>query len=51
MFKAKDILVPVDFSERSTAAAEHAVSMAERFDSNLTFVHVIPRTPYGHSHS
>lgn len=46
MFSPKTILVPVDFSDRSNAAAEHANVMAKRFGSNLIFVHVIPRTPY-----
>jgi nucleotide-binding universal stress UspA family protein len=46
MFQAKMIMVPVDFSERSLLAAEHAVTMAGQFDSHLLFVHVIPPSPY-----
>ncbi|MCB9385900.1 MAG: universal stress protein [Bryobacterales bacterium] len=42
------ILVPVDFSERSTAAAEHAVAMAAKFDSELIFLHAVPPGPYEH---
>ncbi len=48
MFALKKILVPVDFSERSTAAAEHAAVMAERFDAELIFLHVVPPGPYEH---
>lgn len=44
----RKILVPVDFSERSTAAAEHAAAMAARFDSELIFQHVVPPGPYEH---
>jgi len=46
MLQLKTILVPVDFSERSKAAAEHAVLMAKRFDSDLIFVHVMPHSPF-----
>jgi nucleotide-binding universal stress UspA family protein len=46
MLKLKQILVPVDFSGRSVAAARQAVSLAERFDARLTFAHVIDRLPY-----
>jgi nucleotide-binding universal stress UspA family protein len=48
MFALKKILVPVDFSERSTAAAEHAAVMAGRFNSELIFQHVVPPGPYEH---
>ena len=48
MFALKKILVPVDFSERSTAAAEHAAVMAKRFDAELIFQHVVPPGPYEH---
>ena len=48
MLKLQKILVPVDFSERSTAAAEHAVVMAERFNSELIFLHAVPPGPYEH---
>jgi nucleotide-binding universal stress UspA family protein len=46
MLNLETILVPVDFSERSTAAAEHAVALARRFHSKLIFVHSIPPSPY-----
>jgi len=45
MLKIQKILAPVDFSERSTAAARHAVALAHRFDSKLVFLHVIPSPP------
>jgi nucleotide-binding universal stress UspA family protein len=38
----RKILAPIDFSNRSTAAARHAVALAQRFDSELVFLHVIP---------
>jgi nucleotide-binding universal stress UspA family protein len=40
MLQLKTILVPIDFSDRSRATAEHAVHMANRFQSNLILVHV-----------
>jgi nucleotide-binding universal stress UspA family protein len=40
------ILVPIDFSERSMAAAEHAGVLASRFGSKLVFLHVVPVSPY-----
>ena len=46
MDKLKTILVPVDFSERSVAAAEHAAVLAKRFDSNLIVLHVVPPNAY-----
>lgn len=46
MLKLETILTPVDFSERSIAAAEHAVALARRFHSKLIFAHVIPPYPY-----
>jgi nucleotide-binding universal stress UspA family protein len=45
MLTLQKILVPIDFSERSVAAARHAVALAHRFDSQLTFLHVIPSPP------
>lgn len=38
----KRILVPVDFSDHSVAAVEHAVSLAEKFGADLSVIHVIP---------
>jgi nucleotide-binding universal stress UspA family protein len=46
MFSIKTILTPLDFSERSTAAAEHSAVMASRFDASLIFLHVIPSSAY-----
>jgi nucleotide-binding universal stress UspA family protein len=46
MLNLETILTPVDFSERSTAAAEHAVALARRFHSKVIFAHVIPPLPY-----
>jgi nucleotide-binding universal stress UspA family protein len=46
MLRLKKILVPVDFSERSGAAAKRAVLLAARFDAQLIFAHVIDRFPY-----
>lgn len=43
MFRVKHILVPVDFSVRCSAAANHAVYLAKHFDAKLTFLHVIDR--------
>ncbi|MEZ5363601.1 MAG: universal stress protein [Bryobacterales bacterium] len=48
MLTMDKILVPVDFSERSTAAAEHAVAMAAKFNSELIFLHAVPPGPYEH---
>jgi nucleotide-binding universal stress UspA family protein len=46
MLSLKTILVPVDFSERSTHAAEHAVVLSNRFRSKVVLVHVIPPAPF-----
>lgn len=46
MLKLRRILVPVDFSERSAAAAEHAAVLARRFGATLVFLHVVPPGPY-----
>ncbi len=46
MLSLKTILVPVDFSERSTHAAEHAVVLSNRFQSKVVLVHVIPPAPF-----
>ena len=40
MLQLRTILAPIDFSDRSRATAEHAVHMANRFQSNLILVHV-----------
>ena len=46
MLTIRKILVPVDFSDRSVAAAEHAVRLAKKFDANLCFAHFVPPSPY-----
>ena len=48
MLNLAKILVPVDFSKRSTAAAEHAAVMAGKFDSEVIFLHAVPPGPYEH---
>jgi len=48
MLEIRTILTPVDFSERSTAAAEHAAVLAKHFGSNLMLVHVVPEWPQGY---
>jgi nucleotide-binding universal stress UspA family protein len=44
MFPIAKILLPVDFSERSTRAVQFAVPVAERFGSEIILLHVLP--PY-----
>jgi nucleotide-binding universal stress UspA family protein len=46
MLTLKQIVVPVDFSERCLAAARHAVCLGKRFNAALTFTHVIDRSLY-----
>ncbi|MES9996544.1 universal stress protein [Desulfovibrio aminophilus] len=41
-----DILVPVDGSEASLAAARHARALAEAFGGRVTLVHVVPNAAY-----
>ena len=40
------ILCPVDFSEHSQAALEHAADVARRFGAELTLVHVVEPVLY-----
>lgn len=40
------ILLPVDFSERSVAAAHYAKALAGRFGSELLLLHVLPSPQY-----
>ncbi len=49
MPRIENILVPVDFSSRTEAEAEHAVNIARHFGARLIFLHVIPM--YGKVHS
>jgi universal stress protein A len=44
VFKLKNILVPVDFSECMKKALLYAVPFAKQFDAELTLLHVVP--PY-----
>ena len=46
MLAIHNILVPVDFSDRSAAAAEHAAHLAKKFQSKLLFAHFVPPSPY-----
>lgn len=41
----KTILAPIDFSDRSAVAAQHAVALAMRFGSRVIFAHVIDAAP------
>lgn len=40
MYQIQSILVPVDFSECSRAALEHAIALAERFGATIHVLHV-----------
>ncbi len=40
MVQIKDILVPTDFSQTSSAAVGHASMLAEKFDASLTMLHI-----------
>jgi len=40
MFKPKEILVPIDFSEPSEKALQQAVELAVQFESKIHLVHV-----------
>jgi len=44
MFPIAKILLPVDFSERANQAVHFALPLAERFDSEIILLHVLP--PY-----
>lgn len=46
MLAIQNILVPVDFSDRSVVAAEHAVELGKKFGSRLVFAHLVPPSPY-----
>jgi len=41
MFTIAKILLPIDFSERSTDAADAAAAVAERFNSEIVLLHVL----------
>lgn len=40
MSKIEKILVPIDFSEGSKAAAEYALKLAGQFQASVTFLHI-----------
>jgi len=40
------ILIPVDFSEKSECAARFALALRQRFESRLTLLHVLPPPHY-----
>lgn len=44
MLQIDTILTPIDFSEKSRAAAEQAVALAMHFDAAVLLLHVIPST-------
>ena len=46
MLSINKIFAPVDFSDRSIAAAEHAAQLAKLFDAELTLIHVRPVEVY-----
>ena len=45
----RQILVPTDFGEPSEAAVDLALAMAERFDAQVTLLHVTMMPPYYYS--
>ena len=48
MFSIANILLPVDFSERSLGAARYAIPLARHFNSELTLLHVfVPPEAFG----
>jgi nucleotide-binding universal stress UspA family protein len=48
MLEIKKLLVPVDFSPRSEAAAKHAAAIAAHFDAEILFLYAVPHGPYEH---
>jgi len=45
MLQVRKILFPVDFSERSNAAAPHVAAMAQHFNATVTLMHVMEVPP------
>lgn len=45
-FNIKKILIPIDFSDTSMLALEHAVFMAERYEAEIVFLHVFESFSY-----
>lgn len=48
MLEIKKLLVPVDFSPRSEAAAKHAAAIAGHFGAEILFLYAVPHGPYEH---
>ncbi len=46
MLNIRTILAPVDFSERSEHALEHAAALAAHFSARLICAHIIPPAPH-----
>jgi nucleotide-binding universal stress UspA family protein len=46
MKKLERILIATDFSPSAQTAAEVGLSLAKKFDSALTFLHVVAPAPY-----
>ena len=46
MFKLERLLLPVDFSQRSTSAARYARPLASRFHSEVTMLHALSHLSY-----
>lgn len=46
MLRIQTILVPIDFSDRSEPAIEHACNIAKQFGALPVFLHVVPEGPY-----
>ena len=45
MIEIKRILCPIDFSDHSRHALDHAVAMAKWYDSTITLLHVCSLAP------
>lgn len=45
MIEIRSVLCPVDFSDFSKRALDHAVAIAHRYDSKVTVLHVYPPIP------
>lgn len=46
MFSLDRILIPIDFTERCVGAASYAISLAERFNSEINLLHVFSPHAY-----
>jgi nucleotide-binding universal stress UspA family protein len=45
MIEIRNILCPVDFSDFSKRAVDHAIAIARRYESKVTVLHVCPAVP------